>query len=409
MSTATVEPPSLRRDGRDQWRRWRWPLAVALIVIIGIGLIALTVPTTDDSRRLSPANAAPAGTRALAQVLERQGVEVREAHSTGEAVDRTTAGSTLLVTDTVLLADEQLDRLAHDDAARLVLVEPDDLALSVLAPQVRAAGYSNLTDSRPASCAVGAAVTAGDVRGGGYLYARSGGARDGGVSVCYPQADSDDHDDVDTGTERGNYVLTESNGKQIVVIGQSDLITNEHVAENGNASLALNTLGSQESLVWYLPDPLEQVGAGQRATLGELMPDWVRWAVIQLALVALVAMLWRARRFGALVGEPLPVVVRAAETQEGRARLYRQVSARGRAAATLRTAALRRLATRVAAPPGTSPPQLVVMLAATTGRDPHEIHRVLLGPPPETDGALVELADRLDELERAAGIRHRPS
>ena len=42
--------------------------------------------------------------------------------------------------------------------------------------------------------------------------------------------------------------------------------------------------------------------------------------------------LWRARRLGPVVAEPLPVVVRAAETVEGRARLYRRGGARGQAA-----------------------------------------------------------------------------
>ncbi|MBT0770320.1 DUF4350 domain-containing protein [Kineosporia sp. J2-2] len=400
---AAPAPPGAGRAG-DLIRRWRWPLSVAAIIVIAVALVALVVPAASDARRLSPGNPAPDGSRALAQVLRGQGVEVVTADRSDEATAATTPGSTLVVTDTSLLAPEQLNRLAADDASRLILVEPDELTLSALAPQVRTAGYSNRVASRSPGCSVEAAVTAGDVRGGGHLYARSGGAVSGGVSICYPQSDSDDNSDVDTGTERGSYLVTVANNRQVVVVGQSDLLTNGHLGENGNAALALNTFGAQSSLVWYLPDPLEQVGAGERATLGELMPDWVIWSLIQLTLVVLVAMAWRARRFGRLVGEPLPVVVRAAETLEGRARLYRQFRARGRAASTLRTSALRRLATRLAVPAGTTPQQVVVQVAAATGRHPDEVGRVLLGPAPDSDAALVELADRLDELERAAGV-----
>ena len=63
--------------------------------------------------------------------------------------------------------------------------------------------------------------------------------------------------------------------------------------------------------------------------------------------VAVLAMLWRGRRLGPLAAEPLPVVVRSAETAEGRARLYQDGRSLDRAAATLRAAALTRLSARL--------------------------------------------------------------
>lgn len=398
----STRPPG--RAVRELLARRRWLLGVAAVVVVALALIALTVPTSDDDRRLSPANPEPDGSRALARVLAQQGVEVVHANRSQAATKATTTTSTLVVTDTSLLSAQQLNRLAADDAARLVLVEPDEAALSVLAPQLRTAGYSNRTGAREPGCSVTAATTAGDVRGGGYLYARSGSLTGSSVAVCYPQSDSDETSDVDTDTDRGTYLVTVSGNRQVIVIGQSDLLTNQYLTGEGNAALALNTLGALPNLVWYTPDPLEPVAAGQRQVLSDLVPAWLPWSLAQLVLVVLVVMAWRARRFGRLVGEPLPVVVRAAETEEGRARLYRQFRARGRAAATLRTGALRRLATRLAVPPATTPEQLVGLVAAATGREPAAVARTLLGPPPRSDGELVELADRLDELERAAGL-----
>ena len=55
-------------------------------------------------------------------------------------------------------------------------------------------------------------------------------------------------------------------------------------------------------------------------------------------VAVLLLALWRARRLGPVVTEPLPVVVRAAETVEGRARLYRRGGARDTAAEALRGA-----------------------------------------------------------------------
>src|SRR5262249_36563896 len=110
---------------------------------------------------------------------------------------------------------------------------------------------------------------------------------------------------------------------------------------------------------------------------------------------------WRARGLGGLVREPLPVVVRAAETQEGRARLYRRARARGRAAATLRTACLRRLATRLDVPPEATPEIVAGLVATGTGTDPVLVHELLLGSAPADGAARVRLADRLDALEAA--------
>ena len=74
--------------------------------------------------------------------------------------------------------------------------------------------------------------------------------------------------------------------------------------------------------------------------LSDLLPPWVGIVVAQLVVAVLVAALWRGRRLGPVVAEPLPVAVRAAETTEGRARLYRRRRARGRAADHLRAASL---------------------------------------------------------------------
>ena len=61
---------------------------------------------------------------------------------------------------------------------------------------------------------------------------------------------------------------------------------------------------------------IEPAPGGQQATFGELVPDWVAPVVWQLGVAVVLAAWWRARRLGPVVAEPLPVVVRAAETTE---------------------------------------------------------------------------------------------
>jgi hypothetical protein len=397
-----TEPVTARQAVRAGWRRWRWLLAVALVIALGTLITALTATVSGDRDRLGPSNPEPDGSRALVQVLRRQGVEVQEANRSPDAVAATGRRSTLIVTDTGLLGPEQLDRLLADDTSNLVLVEPDEITLSRLAPDVRAAGQAPdvVLD---ASCQLPQAQAARRARAGGFLYTRVSMPVDGpGASgICYPDPDD---------SSAGSYLTLDTPRRTVTVIGQSDVLTNEYLGADGNAALALWSLGEQPSLVWYTPDPLEPVSSGQPPTLTELLPDWVFWVIAQLAVVVLVTILWRARRFGRLVPEPLPVVVRAAETQEGRARLYRQASARGRAAATLRTTTLRRLAARLAAPAGTTPDQLVTLVAQATGRDPNAeatLHALLLGPAPTSDAELIRLADDLDAVERELS-RDRP-
>ena len=81
----------------------------------------------------------------------------------------------------------------------------------------------------------------------------------------------------------------------------------------------------------------------------------------------MLAALWRARRLGPLVTERLPVAIRASETTEGRARLYRKANARDRAAAALRSATRTRLAPLIGVPPrGAHAPD--VLLPAVAAR-----------------------------------------
>lgn len=399
---ADLGPGTARQAARKGWLRWRWILAVALAVLLAALITALTAAVPGDKSRLGPDNPEPDGSRALVQVLRSRGVDVQVVRRSTKAEAATTARSTLVVTNTGLLGPSQLARLAEDDAPNLVLIEPDEFTLSRLAPSLRTAGHVDARILDP-GCSSPAAQAAGRTRAGGYLYGvlPAPGLGVPEVQVCYPPP----------GQDVGSYLTLATTGRTVTVIGQSDLLTNKHLDRSGNAALSIWALGGQPSLVWYTPDPLEPDAAGTSSpSLVDLLPDWVFWVLLQLGVTVLVAMLWRARRLGRLVPEPLPVVVRAAETQEGRARLYRQASARGRAAATLRTTSLRRLATRLAAPSGTTPDQLVTLVATTTGRDPAgeaALRTLLLGPAPESDSALIQLADDLDTVEREI-IRDRP-
>jgi hypothetical protein len=184
-----------------------------------------------------------------------------------------------------------------------------------------------------------------------------------------------------------------------VLVGDTEAFSNKRLDEQGNAALALGLLGSSRSVVWLVP-AADRVLPGERpiSSANELLPDWIVLAAVQLFVALVVLALWRARRLGRVVAEPLPVVVRAAETVEGRGRLYRAAHARDAAGDALRSGARDTLARRVHGGAAPSREVLVSLVGDRSRRGAATVDALLYGPPPADDAALVRLADDLDAL-----------
>ncbi|MFF4321992.1 DUF4350 domain-containing protein [Streptomyces sp. NPDC001568] len=372
------------------WIRGRGFL-LALGILVAAAVLLAGLRTGDHHGRLDPRSADPSGSRALAQLLQERGVTTRVVTNAADAAAATGPGTTLLITDPDRLGPSQRRtiRSAIDlSGGRTVLIAPDD-ALPDLAPATRTAGRAH-RDELDAACTLPAAVTAGRAGTGGDLaYTAAAGA-----TACYP---SDGHPTllVQPGSTRGG---------DTVLLGSDAILRNERLAEQGNASLALQLLGSRPDLVWYLPTLSDMTGADdtEDKSLLDLVPAGWHWALLQLFLAAVVTALWRARRLGPLVTEQLPVAIRASESTEGLARLYRKTDARDRAATVLRAAARERLAALVGVPPSQAhdPLSLVPAVPARLGDGTRDVTSLLFGTIPADDAALVALADHLDALER---------
>jgi hypothetical protein len=138
-----------------------------------------------------------------------------------------------------------------------------------------------------------------------------------------------------------------------------------------------------------------------------LLPSRLLWATVQLFIAVVVLAVWRGRRLGRPVVEPLPVVVRAAETVEGRARLMQAAHARGVAARSLRVATIRRLSRALGRGAEDDPTSTVALVAERTGAPAATVESVLYGGEPPDDAALVRLAQQLPRLE--ADVRQEPA
>ncbi|CAM5781301.1 DUF4350 domain-containing protein [Cellulomonas persica] len=375
-----------RSRASRRWRRARFPLAIgAVLVVIGL-LAALPEPRT-SSTPLAPDNPAPVGSRALAQILGDHGVRVEYTQRFADVLDADRPGLTVAVLGDTMLLDDQVEALRDMDAD-LVLVDAPWAASVVAGVE---AGYSDAgDDERSPSCDDPDALAAGTIVTSGTL---SAGAASSGVTLCFPASG----DPAGTGA----YAVTEVDGRRVAVLAGAELLTNRSLATAGNAALALRVLGRGEDLVWYIPswqDPWNGSTSDDDAPTST-MPPWTGPLMLMLGLVALVAAVWRGRRFGPLVVERLPVVVRSGETTRGRGRLYRRGRAHGHAAAALRAAAASRCATRLGLPRSAGAAELVDAIAHAVGRDPRQVADLLYGPPPHDDPGLARLAAYLDDLE----------
>jgi hypothetical protein len=355
-------------------RRWRLPALLGAGVLAAGVVIALLQPS--PAGYLDPSGTDSTGGRALADLAAARGQQVLRTSAPASA--SAGPGALELVTSPGLLSATQLARAARFDGD-ILLVAPDAAALRAIAPAIRIVGAEPGVVVQP-QCAAQPATLAGDA----YLDGAVLRTNDPTAQSCYPG-------------DGGYSLIRYADGtRTVTVLGSSAPLTNEFLADRGDAALCLNLLASASRIVWVVPSPSAQAVAapgGQRSFFS-LVP-WPAYLIaIQLCVVALLAAGWRARRLGPLVAERLPVVVRAAETVEGHGRLYQARRARDSAARELRAAASDRIARL------TGSDMRAAAIATRTGQAPEKVTSLLHGPPPATDQALVTLAADLDTLER---------
>ncbi|MFC9332459.1 DUF4350 domain-containing protein [Arthrobacter sp. NPDC057009] len=364
---------------------------VAMAAALAVVLI-LQSTQRSDSQELSIHNPGPSGARAAAQILAGQGVSVNQTESFQETLaaareaGRNGSGSTVLVYDERgFLPPEKLPALlAGTD--RLVVVSPRLATLTGLGGTIRQAGVvPGSEQTLQPGCAVTDGEAAGDISAdGGFLYT--------GGTVCYGSG----------ATGRGLYASAE-NGK-LVVLGSTAVLSNQFLADHGNAALTLRTLGSQDHLIWYLPGPGDLGASPAPKTLAELAPAWSAFVAPWLIVVALFAVLWRGRRLGPLVFEPLPVVVKSAETAEGRARLYHEAHDIARATDTLRAGTVVRLAADLRVGAGADTVDVAAAAARHLDSTLPDMLRILQHRP-GTEAELVRWAQDLVRLEKEVQAR----
>ena len=375
----------------DRWRRWRWGTFVGLIVITSLIAMAYFAPSSSTAA-LAIDNPQPEGAMALAEVLRDHGVEVVAATTLEQAHDLLDGDGTLVIATYSFIDSTQAQSINAYEGP-VVWLEPDSFALGEIDPALTYEPAD--VDDRvtlSAACRVPTPERAGSVNVGASRIAVEVGTPL--VVVCFS---NDAH-------ASGAYVhVVRADRDPVIVLSDSSVVTNAYVAKAGNAALAIGILGTREKVVWYTGADWDDTtltsdqGASEYYT--PQAPPWLAPAMLAAVLALVFAAVWQGRRFGALVTEPLPLIVRASEATRGRARLYRRGGARDHALAALRAGAAQRMASRLALPRSTSPEALVAAIARATGRDGAQVRSLLYDARPQDDAGMVDLVRRIDALE----------
>jgi hypothetical protein len=375
----------------------------------------------------------PDSDSALLNLLGQQGVSYFPVRTLGAALNYEGSDATLVISDDKLLSVTELSQVASSRFGRIVILNNDTSTLDTLMPGASISTFTGslVTPLQP-SCDQQDAMAAGtvDFHDSSASFELPTGTTN--LVGCYPV------------NGKPTFVYESYNGGaryDAVAIGSATFIDNNVLSSQGNAALALRIFGAHSNLVWlastFIPDvtlnncggvscdsgntgtpapgntttiPAGRGGGGNGngssasgPTLTSLMPTWIWWALLQLLIAVLLTAYWRGRRLGAVVTERLPVTVRAAETVEGHARLYRRANAHGRAAELLRKAAASRMAGYFGIPAARAhadPSLLVAPVAARLQVTEDLIADLLAGQAPQSEAELVLLADHLDQLEQ---------
>ena len=372
-------------------RRRRGVVAIAVAVLATVTVLSvLTARSAGRGGALDPQNPSADGAQAVARVLVQHDMRLSVVRRAAE-LERATvdAGTTVLVTSPGNLGRASADRLQAQTgrAGALVLAAPGSTVIRALRLPVTAAGDVPVGGRTRAACddPLLSGLQLEVPPSAGY---RGG---DGSVTPCF----------TGSGEDAASLVLRVERRATTYVVGAAAMFTNQRVDRADNAAAALRLLGQHDRLVWYVPD-IRDVAAGDAGSLVAQLPGGLFPALWLLAASALATMLWRGRRLGPLVVEPLPVVVKAVESTLGRGRLYRRVRDRQHAAAILRDATSRRLTSHLRLPAATPAARLAGAVAEATGAGQQSVYDTLVGRSVDDDRDLTRLAADLAALERKA-------
>lgn len=380
MST-TLTPPVATPRVSETIFKGRWIIAgLVLLTVMALASAFLTTPL--DRISLSIHNAHANGSRALAEVLNQQGVPVQDVYSPAD-MDTYGEHDTVVITNLNQIPDAPLREIMHKPTNLLVL--GTFAQGSRLQPYVKTSGAGS-ADQIAADCTFPPARTA------GYISHTRGSLtplREPDVA-CFPV---DEKSFAYLAYER-------SEGYTLAFLSENSLARNDSITLSGNAALLLNLLSTSGKVGWANGEIFQQGSADEQNT-PPMLPAFFTHALILLAVSAFVFTLAQGRRLGRVVPEELPVIVHGAESVYGRAGMYEKSKAFRVAARTAREHTAKRLGKILQIPTPTTPEVMVKEVASYTGVPETQVAQLLYGEVPSNARELGNLLKNLEQLKNS--------
>jgi hypothetical protein len=345
---------------------------ILLLVVLGLAAVLVAGGPRRDGTPLDPASTGPLGAKGLVELLGDQGATV----AVTDQVPGSTAAVALVLEDQ--LGDRQREELARwvGRGGTLVVADPGS-PLAGVAGFTRAAGGRL---ARRCDLPVFAETREISVAGGGLfkvpLEARG----------CF-------------GTGDGSFVVVRpQDGGIVVALGNPSPFLNNQLGSADNSVLAVSLLAPRPgATVTFLRPPA--IGGGRRS-LKDLISPRLKLALVQLLIAFVLVCLWRGRRLGRPVLEPQPVQLAGSELVVAVGNLLQQARRRQQAAGMLQEELRRTLGERLALGRH-APAELVATVAAErTGIDKARILAALTAGPPDSEAALVALAQNTEAVRQ---------
>ncbi|WP_371164308.1 DUF4350 domain-containing protein [Buchananella felis] len=370
--------------GQENRRRVR-RRAIWLTALVALAILVIAATRTVTSKEpLNPLNPHPNGAMAIAEVLRQNGVEVSVAHSQFAVRQQTLDNSVVVVADTGQLTYDKWRELLdlHRNLVLLVgpATDPRILETELVPAEGDAQNEATATILR-AQCTEQHAQGAETLTGIGYVFKGAG---------CFP---------TDNGVAyqvRRDVVP----GTDVHQVSDGYFLSNQHLAKEGNAALAMRLLGTSGHVVWYVPSASDLSTFDKPSSSSGMNPPWLPWLYVYAVVIVAALAAWRGRRLGPVVVERMPVVVPATETVRGRGILYLKSKDHAHAAAKLRAGAARRYRKALGLSRSASAAAFLNALQAESGLDRNYLSHLFYGPAPTTDAELVQLAQALRQVRK---------
>jgi hypothetical protein len=383
----TTTSPGVKASNRKR-PRWLTPLIVVGLLLAATLAVTVLTPARGNADDLDPANPGRGGAQGLAHVLGDRGVNVTVVRTQRELLDEKVDGATVVITRTDRLSGRTARAaLGHAaSAAGIVLLNADPEVTKGMGLAVD----SHLADLRDVAAGCRGAEVGEDFRLAQAVRAYTPTADASAAMTCFPDKDDGGGAMVSLPATAGRPPVT--------LLGGVSLITNGAILESDNAAIALHLFGQTDRLVWYAPS-LADVTAAE-STSRSFAPPWFQPGVALATSAVVLLCLWRGRRLGRLVTEPLPVIVRAVETTESRGRMYRKSRDRTRALTVLQLATRRRLTAYLGLSASSPVSSVAAAAAAVSGRSYQDVLDLLDSSTAHDDSSLLALANTLVALEK---------